>query len=183
MAGHRVTLTLINHDDNYPGDATYTLYDDVSVGVGGPPPDPIINGGFETGDFTGWTRSGVTAISSFSHSGLFAAQLGDANPSGESSISQTFTVPPAGGTLALWYWIYCPDTIAYDWATATVRDNVTLATITILPPTCAISSAWTQATANLASMAGHSVTLTLINHDDNYPGDATYTRYDDVTLR
>jgi len=30
--------------------------------------------------------------------------------------------------------------------------------------------------------AGHSYTLTLTNRDDNYAGDATYTRYDDVTL-
>ena len=30
-AGHSVTLKLISHDDNYPGDPTYTLYDDVAV--------------------------------------------------------------------------------------------------------------------------------------------------------
>jgi len=29
--GHRYTLTLANHDDNYPGDPTYTLYDDVVI--------------------------------------------------------------------------------------------------------------------------------------------------------
>jgi hypothetical protein len=30
-AGHSYTLTLTNKDDNYSGDATYTLYDDVAV--------------------------------------------------------------------------------------------------------------------------------------------------------
>jgi hypothetical protein len=30
-AGHSYTLTLIDHDDNYPTDPTYTLYDDVVV--------------------------------------------------------------------------------------------------------------------------------------------------------
>ena len=30
--------------------------------------------------------------------------------------------------------------------------------------------------------AGHSYTLTLTSHDDNYAGDATYTKYDDVVL-
>ena len=30
--------------------------------------------------------------------------------------------------------------------------------------------------------AGHSYTLTLTSVDDNYPGDPTYTKYDDVTL-
>jgi hypothetical protein len=30
-AGHSYTLTLTNRDDNYPGDPTYTLYDDVAT--------------------------------------------------------------------------------------------------------------------------------------------------------
>jgi serine protease len=30
-AGHSYTLTLTSHDDNYPGDPTYTLYDDVAT--------------------------------------------------------------------------------------------------------------------------------------------------------
>ena len=30
--------------------------------------------------------------------------------------------------------------------------------------------------------AGHSYTLTLTGKDDNYTGDPTYTKYDDVTL-
>jgi hypothetical protein len=31
MAGHYVTLRLASHDDNYPWDPTYTLYDDVAL--------------------------------------------------------------------------------------------------------------------------------------------------------
>lgn len=30
-AGHSYTLTLTSHDDDYPGDSAYTLYDDVVV--------------------------------------------------------------------------------------------------------------------------------------------------------
>ena len=30
-AGHGYTLTLISRDDNYVGDATYVLYDDVAL--------------------------------------------------------------------------------------------------------------------------------------------------------
>jgi serine protease len=30
-AGHVYTLTLVSHDDDYAGDPTYTLYDDVTV--------------------------------------------------------------------------------------------------------------------------------------------------------
>jgi len=32
-----------------------------------------------------------------------------------------------------------------------------------------------------ALTAGHSYTLTLISHDENNPGDATDTTYDDIT--
>jgi hypothetical protein len=31
-ASHSYTLTLVSHDDNYPGDPTYTRFDDVAVG-------------------------------------------------------------------------------------------------------------------------------------------------------
>jgi len=30
-AGHSYTLTLISHDDNFAGDPTFTLFDDVNV--------------------------------------------------------------------------------------------------------------------------------------------------------
>ena len=33
---------------------------------------------------------------------------------------------------------------------------------------------------NAALTAGHSYTLTLISHDDNYASDPTFTLYDDV---
>ena len=50
-------------------------------------------------------------------------------------------------------------------------------TVTILPKICALGT-WTQVTAAL--VAGHSDTLTLTNHDDNYGADPTYTLFDDV---
>ncbi len=34
-----------------------------------------------------------------------------------------------------------------------------------------------------ALTASHSYTLTLVSHDDNYPGDPTYTRFDDVAVQ
>ncbi|HST29512.1 MAG TPA: hypothetical protein VLK27_01590 [Chthoniobacterales bacterium] len=75
----------------------------------------------------------------------------------------------------------CPDTVQYDWATATLSDNTTGTTTTILPKVCATSSTWVQDTATIT--AGHSYTLTLIGHDDNYVGDATYTLFDDVVTQ
>ncbi|UXY31982.1 hypothetical protein [Streptomyces sp. HUAS TT20] len=74
----------------------------------------------------------------------------------------------------------CPDTVTYDWATATLKDNTTGTTTTVLTKTCVSSSGWVKKTASVT--AGHSYTLTLISHDDNYTGDATCTHYDDVTV-
>ncbi|HEV7188903.1 MAG TPA: hypothetical protein VGN28_13495, partial [Blastococcus sp.] len=82
--------------------------------------------------------------------------------------------------LSFWWWSTCPDHVSYDWATATLVDNTTGVAATPLPRTCTPSAAWAQATAPLT--AGHSYTLTLVNHDDNYAGDATYTRYDDIAI-
>ncbi len=89
---------------------------------------------------------------------------------------------PAGKTqLSFWFKVTCPDTITYDWATATLRDNTAGTTATVLAKTCTTSGAWTQKTASVA--AGHSYTLTLISHDDNYSSDPTFTLYDDVALQ
>jgi hypothetical protein len=181
-AGHSYTLTLIDHDDNYPGDPTYTLYDDVSISSAPPPPpSPIVNPGFENG-LTGWTTSGSTAVSSTAHSGLSSAMVGSSSPfNGDSSVAQTFTAPAGSSTLTFWYRVVCTDTVTYDWATATLKDNTAATTATVLPKTCTNSGTWVQASAGLT--AGHSYTLTLIDHDDNWSTDPTYTLYDDVAVQ
>ena len=146
------------------------------VGSGG---NVITNGGFETGSLSGWTASGVTSVTtSGPHSGSDAAQLGNTSPSNTSSIAQTFTAGSGNTHVSFWYNVTCPDTVTYDWATATLKDNTAGTTTTVLAKTCVSSSGWKQVTASIT--AGHSYTLTLTNRDDNYTGDATYTKYDDV---
>ncbi|TMA25546.1 MAG: hypothetical protein E6J78_17225 [Deltaproteobacteria bacterium] len=277
--GHSVTLTLANHDDNYSGDPTYTLYDDVAVTTSGggdttppttsvtaPAPsstvsgtvtvtatatdnvgvtrielyadgaligsgtssptsaawdttavangshsltskaydaagnvgtssavtvtvnngavaNPIVNPGFETGTLAGWTATGTARAATYPHSGSYAAALGATTPTTDSSITQTFTMPAGASTISFWYKVGCPDTVTYDWATATLKDNTTGTVVTLLPRTCTNTGAWQQASASTTSMRGHSVTLTLSNHDDNYTGDATWTDYDDVSVQ
>jgi len=101
---------------------------------------------------------------------------------GDSSVSQTFTAPSGGGTLTFWYQPRCTDTVTFDWALVTLKDNVTGTTATLLPKTCRNSTVWTQVSYNLAPNAGHGVTLTLLDHDDGFAGDPTFTLFDDVSI-
>ena len=181
-AGHSYTLTLTSHDDNYSGDPTYTLFDDVALSSGSVVTNPIANPGFETGSFSSWTTSGAaTSISTSSHSGTYAGQAGASTPTnGDSSIAQTFTAPSGSSSLSFWYKVVCPDTVTYDWATATLKDNTAATTTTILAKTCNNNGTWVQVSAGVT--AGHSYTLTLISHDDNYSGDPTYTLFDDANV-
>jgi hypothetical protein len=152
---------------------TYTLT--VTGGTGG----GVTNGGFESG-LSGWTSTGTTlAVTSPVHSGTGAAQIGSTSPSNTSSLAQTFTVG-SGTSLSFWYKMTCPDTVTYDWFTATLKDNTTGTTTTVLGKTCATNSAYVKVSS--AVTAGHSYTLTLTNRDDNYAGDASYTYVDDTAI-
>src|SRR5207302_5647572 len=134
----------------------------------------IVNGGFESG-LTGWTTVNVAAaVNSDHHSGSYSLELGNGTASnGDSNATQTFTVPAGKSQLSLWYKMYCPDTVNYDWATVTLINNSSNASTTVLPRTCYSSSTWVNVTASVA--AGTRYTLTLTSHDDNYVADPSYT--------
>jgi serine protease len=178
--GATYTLTLASHDDNYAADPSYTLYDDVTLSYSNPVTNPIVNGGFENG-FTGWTRTGSTSTSTSARSGSAAALVGSGSPTNTSSVAQTFTAPSGASKLSFYYKMTCPDTVSYDWVTATLRDNTTATTSTILAKTCATNSGYVGVSAGLTG--GHSYTLTLTNRDDDYFLDPSYTLFDDVSVQ
>jgi len=99
---------------------------------------------------------------------------------GDSTLSQTFTAPSGTSHLNLYYANSCPDTVTYDWVLVTLRDNTAGTTTTILGKTCASSYTWTAASGSV--IPGHSYTLALTSHDDNYSGDPTYTLFDDIKV-
>jgi hypothetical protein len=145
----------------------------------------IANGGFETGDLSGWSKSGlISAVTTdHPHSGRYAALLGypDDPYKGDSAISQAFTAGRRHRLLSFWYMVSCIDhEKKYDWATASLRDDTTGTTRTVLPHTCTDDKTWERVTAPV--VGGHTYTLTLVSHDDGYFGDPTSTRYDDVAL-
>ena len=184
--GAYLTYNLTSTDvHDYISAFTNVLYGSSAVYGSAPPPPPnnqIVNGGFESGSLSGWTASGATSsvVSSGAHSGTYAARLGGTAPTnGDSSLAQTFTAPSGSSQVSFWYNVTCPDTVTYDWATATLKDNTANTTKTVLAKTCVSSSGWKQVTTPVT--AGHSYTLTLTSHDDDYSGDPTYTLYDDVT--
>jgi hypothetical protein len=155
-----------------------------SAGIGVIPAgsvDTVVNGGFETGNLTGWSTVGVAAVTAGGQSGRYGLMLGSFNATlGDNSAAQTFTAPQGASHLSFWYQMNCRDLVANDWATANLADNTSGSSRTVLPPTCQ-NDGWVEVTAQV--IAGHSYTLTLTNHDDGSDVDPTYTLFDEAHLQ
>jgi hypothetical protein len=183
-AGQTVVLWFNGHDDGYASDPTYSFLDDVAVSTYTPSANVVQNPGFETGTLGSWSASGAftPVISTSGHSGSYSARVGSTNPvNGNSTLTQTVTVPAGTSTLTFWYQPHCTDTITYDQIQMQVR-NASGSTLATVLNACSNSGAWTQASLNMSPYAGQTVVLWFNDHDDGYAGDPTYFLLDDVSL-
>src|SRR6266536_4447517 len=161
--------------------------------TGGPCTDPIVNGGFETGDFTGWVTSGANTpvvSTNQAHSGTFSGFAGDSangfcgflgvETAGDSVFYQQVTVAAGGGTLSFWYWTCTTDSITFDWQDAYITDTSGTILQTIFHQ-CTDNQAWVQQTLDMTPYAGQTVRIEFLVHLDNF-GDLTGMYVDDVSL-
>lgn len=101
------------------------------------PPQLVQNGGFENGDFTGWTQSGnidgfesVITNSAFVHSGNYGAQIG---PGGALYyLSQNLPTTP-GQLYLVTFWVVNyngngPNEFLADWGATTLFDQIDMGT-------------------------------------------------------
>jgi Putative Ig domain/Kelch motif len=165
-----------------PGpDQMFTISGGVACGTG------VVNGGFETGDLTGWTVDGVNnapaADPGQTHQGAFSALLGNTGgpePTGDSALYQTVTVPASGGMLSFWTWKFTTDIIFFDWQDAYVEDTGGAILATIFH-TCDNTQAWTKTTFDLTPYAGTAIRVRFLVHQDGFADD-TAMYVDDVQI-
>jgi hypothetical protein len=161
------------------GSLTHSTSIGWTIGGGGGGGNAIVNGDFEQG-LAAWTSVGSTSTSTTVHGGSTAAKVGSVTSQTLDSISQTFTAP-SGASLSFWFQGVCTNTVQYAWAGATLADNTSGTSKTLLPNTCTKTGKWVQVNAG-ALPAGHSLTLTLSSKSEVYKTSSNYTLFDDVVV-
>src|SRR5207245_1762379 len=97
----------------------------VSLTVTAAPPG-VLNGGFETGDLSGWSMSGAftPVVGTSAHTGSYSARVGSTSAvNGNSTLTQTVAIPSGSSRLAFWYQPHCPDTLTYDQIQMQIRST------------------------------------------------------------
>jgi hypothetical protein len=144
---YSATLWFTNLNDHFVLGRTFTRQ--------ASPPQLVQNGGFETGDFTGWTQSGnidgfetIVTDPAFIHSGNYGAKIGP----GGSLYYLSQTLPTAPGQLYLVsFWLVNyngdgPNQFLDDWGATTLFNQLNLGTDGWMNPQYLITATATSTT-------------------------------------
>jgi hypothetical protein len=170
----------------------------------------IVNGDFETGDWSGWTHgSGLSdggdyevVVGAQKHAGSWAGALGrwdtayngfdpTAEPSGYEWFYQDFTVPSNATKLSFWWFMETYDTAAYDWFDAYLQDTHGSTLLTLVSqggkPGFNYGPYWTPGgwqyvEVNVTAYRGQKVRIYFDQRLDGF-GDQTRTYFDDVKVQ
>ena len=132
---------------------------------------------------TPWKASGTLTrvVTTSPHSGTYSAQLGFSSPfKGNSTLTQTVTVPSGTSALSYWYQPHCPGS-TNDHIQMQIR-STSGETLANVMNVCSNSGVWTNVTFDASAYAGQTVVLWFNAYDDGSPGNPTYFLLDDVAV-
>jgi hypothetical protein len=117
------------------------------------------------------------------HSGSYAAQLSSSSAfNGDSTLTQTVTMPSGASTLSFWYSPHCGGALASDQIQMQIRKTTGQRIATVLD-VCSNTGAWTLQTYSAPrKIAGRTVVLWFNVHDDGNAATPTYALFDDVAV-
>ena len=149
----------------------------------------ITNGGFETGNFNGWTIGGADTpkvTTAQVDSGKYSALLGSTTApevNGNSYIYQTIAIPSTATkvTLNFYYWPATNDTISYAYQEALIL-NTSGKTLAQVLKVADNGRGWKEITYDLTSYAGETIEIYFGVHGNGYSSDYIYMYLDNVSV-
>lgn len=168
----------------------------------------IINGDFETGDWTGWMHgadpgnlygiitgarkhAGTSSAAMGRWDTAFTGQNAALEPYGYEWIYQDFTVPANATKLSFWWWMETYDTAVWDWFDASLRDTNGNVLITLVNKGGKPGSnygpywntgSWQYVETDVTAYRGQKVRIYFDQRLDGF-GDQTRTYIDDVKVQ